>query len=464
MSRSLERRFERYCDPIIEALAHADRRQPAQWYLKGLMLPGERKSVEPMAARVHPQNVRSAHQSMHHLVADAAWSDQAVLAAVARQVVPKLLKPDEHCWWILDDTGHAKKGQHSVGVARQYCGRLGKTENCQVAVSLSLANEVGSVPLAYQLYLPQEWAKDRKRRERAGVPPEIAFQTKGEIAREKIAAALAAGVPRGIVLADAAYGDETDFRDWLVEQQLDYVLAVRANTTLWWGKHQPARAPAPARRGRPRTRLVRDAQHQPIAVSELARALPAKSWRTLTWREGTAGGLSSRFARLRVRAAHGDRPRAPQWLLIEWPAQDPAPTHYWLSTLPESLSFKALVAHAKGRWRIERDYEELKSELGLSHYEGRNWRGFHHHATLCIAAYGFLMIERLGGKKNSVRFPLPALPKGFRPRGARADAASRAVVDRHRALSPRARDRSHAALLPVLRNNSTRTNPTLLTQ
>jgi SRSO17 transposase len=464
MSGSLEWRFERYCDPIIEALAHADRRQPAQWYLKGLMLPGERKSVEPMAARVHPQNVRSAHQSMHHLVADAAWSDQAVLAAVARQVVPKLLKPDEHCWWILDDTGHAKKGQHSVGVARQYCGRLGKTENCQVAVSLSLANEVGSVPLAYQLYLPQQWAKDRKRRERAGVPQEIAFRTKGEIARERIATALAAGVPRGIVLADAAYGDETDFRDWLVEQQLDYVLAVRANTTLWWGRHQPARAPAPTRRGRPRTRLVRDAQHQPIAVSDLARALPAKSWRNLTWREGTAGGLSSRFARLRVRAAHGDRPREPQWLLIEWPAPDSEPTHYWLSTLPESLSFKALVAHAKGRWRIERDYEELKSELGLSHYEGRNWRGFHHHATLCIAAYGFLMIERLGGKKNSMRLPLPALPKGFRPRGARADAASRAVVDRHRALSPRARDRSHAALLPMLRNNSTQRNHTLLTQ
>lgn len=464
MSASLERRFQNYCEPIIEALAHVDRRQPAQWYLQGLMLPGERKSVEPMAARVHPEDVSSAHQSMHHLVADAQWSDEAVLAAVAQQVVPQLLKHDERCWWILDDTAHAKKGRHSVGVARQYCGRLGKTENCRVAVSLSLANEAGSVPLAYRLYLPEDWAKDSKRRERAGVPPNIEFQTKGQIARAQVAAALAAGVPHGIVLADAAYGDETDFRDWLGERQLHYVLGVRANTTVWWGRHQPASAPRPAACGRPRTRLVRDARHQPIAVLELARALPAKSWRNLSWRAGTDGALSSRCARVQVRAAHGNRARDPQWLLIEWPAQEPEPTHYWLSTLPESVSLKALVAHAKGRWRIERDYEELKSELGLSHYEGRNWRGFHHHATLCIAAYGFLMTERLRGKKNSAGFTLPALPEGFRPRGAGANATSRAVVDRDRALSPGARNRPHAALLPVLRKGSKRTRSKCVTQ
>ena len=169
MSGSIESQFEAYCKPIVEAMAHADRRRPAQWYLKGLMLSGERKSVEPMAARVCPENVRSAHQSMHHLVADAHWDDRAVLAAVAQHVVPELLKKDKRCWWILDDTGHAKKGVHSVGVARQYCGRLGKTDNCQVAVSLSLANAHGSVPLAYQLYLPKEWTEDPPRGERAGV-------------------------------------------------------------------------------------------------------------------------------------------------------------------------------------------------------------------------------------------------------------------------------------------------------
>jgi len=450
MGASIESRFEEYCQPIVAALSHADRHQPAEWYLKGLMLPGERKSVEPMAARMCPGNVRSAHQSMNHLVAAAEWDDRAVLAAVAKQVLPELLKKDERCWWILDDTGHPKKGTHSVGVARQYCGRLGKTDSCQVAVSLSWANAAGSLPLAYQLYLPKEWTEDPKRCERAGVPPRITFRTKGEIARAQIEAALTADVARGVVLADAAYGDEADFRDWLRAQGLDYVLAVRAATGVWWGRHQPVPG-RPSALGRPRTRLKRDARHQPISVLELARALPPKSWRHLTWRAGTNGVLSSRFARARVRAAHHDVARPEEWLLIEWPAAETGPLHYWLSTLPDKLSFKQLVYHAKGRWMIERDYEELKSELGLSHYEGRNWRGFHHHATLCVAAYGFLMRERWRGKKNSARFKAPALPETFRPRGARSDAASQPMVDRQRALSPRPRHRSHAASMPLLR-------------
>jgi SRSO17 transposase len=447
MSGSIEGRFEEYCRPLLAALLHADRHQPAQWYLKGLLLPGERKSVEPMAARVCPHNVRSAHQSMHHLVADAEWEDRAVLAAVAKRVVPELLKKEPQCWWILDDTAHVKKGRHSVGVARQYCGRVGKTENCQVAVSLSLANTQGSVPLDYRLYLPQEWADDRARSRAAGVPQEIGFRSKVQIAREQIEAALAASTPRGVVLADAWYGNEADFRDWLRLQSFDYVLGVRANTSVWWGTHQPM----PALGDRPLKRYQRDARHRPIGVLDLARALPPKSWRKVTWREGTKELLSSRFARVRVRAANDNRVRAEEWLLIEWPAADPEPVHYWLSTLPQSTSFKALVANAMGRWMIERDYQELKSELGLSHYEGRNWRGFHHHATLCIAAYGFLMLERLRGKKNTARFKQPSLPKDFRPRGSASDAASPPLVDRHSALSARPRDRSHAPAVPVLR-------------
>ena len=449
MGASIEERFAEYCQPIVQALGHADRGQPTRWYLQGLMLPGERKSVEPMAARVHSENVRSAHQSMHHLVADSDWDDVEVLAVVGKQVLPELLKKDERRWWILDDTGHGKKGTHSVGVARQYCGRLGKTDSCQVAVSLSLANPAGSLPLAYRLYLPKEWTEDRKRCDRAGVPKEISFRTKGHIAREQIEAALAGEVPRGIVLADAAYGDEAEFRDWLRERDLDYVLAVRVCTGVWWGKHQPAQPPA-ATRGRRRTRLARDARHQPINVLELARALSPKHWRTVTWREGSNGKLSSRFARVRVRAANYNVDRPEEWLLIEWPSAESEPIHYWFSTLPRELSFKQLVAHAKGRWMIERDYQELKSELGLSHYEGRNWRGFHHHATLCIAAYGFLMLERLRGKKNSARLQTPALPEGFRPRGAGSDAASQPVVDRQRALSPLSRHRSRIASVPVL--------------
>ena len=452
MGKSQEARFESYADVMVETLGHADRAQPARWYLRGLMLPGARKSVEPMAARVHPQNVRSAHQAMHHLVADSEWSDQALLGAVARQVAPALTTGQTPCYWIIDDTGFRKYGKHSAGVARQYCGQLGKTDNCQVAVSLSLATADGSLPLAYRLYVPKEWTDDKARCKRAGVPKEIGFATKGEIAWAQIEAALATGIGRGTVLMDAGYGDEAAMRDRLSENGLTYAVGIRPATAVWWGEHQPADAPVQGNRGRRRSRLIRDDSHRPIGVRELAHALPSGSYRTLTWREGSNAPLRSRFARVRVRTAHADRPRAEEWLLIEWPADEPEPTRYFLSTQSADTSFKALVATVKMRWRIERDYRELKQEVGLGHYEGRNWRGFHHHASLCIAAYGFLMMERLAGvKKNPARFKTPALPEGFRPRGAGADAAPRPVVDRQRALSPRPRHRTQLAALPVLR-------------
>jgi SRSO17 transposase len=453
MAKGLEARFERYAETMIQALGHADRAVPARWYLRGLMLPGSRKSVEPMAARVHPQDVRSAHQSMHHLVADSDWSDGALLAAVAREVVPVLTASgEEPCYWIIDDTGHRKYGRHSVGVARQYCGQLGKVDNCQVAVSLSLATAEGSLPLSYRLYLPEEWTEDKARCKGAGVPKDIHFATKGQIARTQIEAALAAGIPRGPVLIDAGYGDEAALRDWLTAQELIYAVGIRPATAVWCDGHQPAPAPVIPGRGWPRTRLVRDETHAPISVKALAEALPRSSYRTLTWREGTNTPLRSRFARMRVRAAHANRPREEEWLLIEWPKGEAEPTRYFLSTLPADTSFKALVATVKMRWRIERDYRELKQEVGLGHYEGRNWRGFHHHASLCIAAYGFLMLERLSGiKKNAPRLKTPALPEGFLPRGAVPDAAARPVVHRNDALSAGARHRSKSSTMPMLR-------------
>jgi SRSO17 transposase len=452
MGSELETRFERYAGAMIQALGHADRAVPARWYLRGLMLPGSRKSVEPMAARVHPQDVRSAHQSMHHLVADSDWSDNGLLAAVAREVVPVLTASGQKpCYWIIDDTGHRKYGRHSVGVARQYCGQLGKVDNCQVAVSLSLATAEGSLPLSYRLYLPEEWATDKARRQGVGVPQDITFATKGEMARAQIEAQLAAGIPRGPVLMDAGYGDEAALRDWLSARELVYAVGIRPATAVWHGEHQPAPAPV-AGRGRPRTRLVRDEAHTPISVKALAEALPPGSYRTLTWREGAQTPLRSRFARVRVRAAHANRPRPEEWLLIEWPKGEAEPTRYFLSTLPADISFKALVAIVKMRWRIERDYRELKQEVGLGHYEGRNWRGFHHHASLCIAAYGFLMLERLSGvKKNTARFKAPALPEGFFPRGSVPDAAARPVVYRNRAVSAGPRYRSKSSTLSVLR-------------
>jgi SRSO17 transposase len=452
MGNSLESRFERYAGVMANALEHADRSTPCRWYLQGLMLPGQRKSVEPMAARVHPQNVRSAHQSMHHLVADADWSDTALLAAVAREVVPILSQEGAApCFWIVDDTGCRKYGKHSVGVARQYCGQLGKTDNCQVAVSLSLATAEGSLPLDYRLYLPQEWADDAQRCARAGIPEHITFATKGEIAWKQIEAARAVGIPLGTILMDAGYGDEAALRDRMRAEELPYAVGIKPATAVWWGDHQPASAPEHGR-GRPRTRLLRDDAHQPIGVLELAHILPAAAYRSVTWREGTNAPLRSRFARVRVRAAQGDRPREEEWLLIEWPKGEVKPTRYFLSTLSADISFKELVAVVKMRWRIERDYRELKQEVGLGDYEGRNWRGFHHHASLCIAAYGFLMLERLSGtKKNAARFKTPPLPEGFLPRGAGANAAPRPMVDRQHPLSSGANHRAKSSAVPLLR-------------
>ena len=320
------------------------------------------------------------------------------------------------CYWILDDTGVRKYGKHSVGVARQYCGPLGKTDNCQVAVSLSLATEEGSVPLGYRLYLPREWADDPARREHAGVPEEIAFATKGELAWQQIEAALAAAIPRGPVLMDAGYGDEAALRDRLTACGLSYAAGVRSPTAVWWKAHQPVSTPTSvpvkAGRGRPRTRVQRDATHQPISVRALA--------------HGAAGGqlspgdVARRHQRRAAVVALRAGPCAPPMPITparksgcssNGPLGETEPTHYFPSTLPAALSCKALVAAVKMRWRIERDYLELKQDVGLGHYEGRNWRGFHHHASLCIAAYGFLMLERLAaGKKTSLdskRLPYP---------------------------------------------------------
>ena len=333
--------------------------------------------------------------------------------------------------WIVDDTGFPKKGTHSVGVTRQYCGQLGKQENCRVAVSVSLATEQASIPATYQLYLPEIWANDPERRKQAGVPQEIRFQTKPEIALGHIRSLVHEDVPRGVVLADAAYGNDSGFREGLVSLGLCYAVGIQSSTTLW----APGTAPLPpqpkGKMGRPPRLLRRDGKHQPLTAKQLALCLSATDLRRVGWREGTRGRMHSRFAALRVRIAHRDywrkEPHPEQWLPIEWPKEEKEPTKYWLSNLPASISLRKLVAIAKLRWRIERDYEELKQELGLGHFEGRNWRGFHHHASLCIAAYGFLVRERClfppsghsrSIQANHVQIQLPPVRSDYTPRGA----------------------------------------------
>ena len=328
--------------------------------------------------------------------------------------------------WIVDDTGFPKKGKHSVGVARQYCGQLGKQDNCQNAVSLSIANHHASLPIGYRMYLPEEWANDEVRRKKAGVPADVTFQTKPEIALELLKQACSADVPRGMVLADAGYGSDTRFRDEVTALGFQYVMGIGPGATAW----APGTAPLPPKqwtgKGRPPTRLRRDAEHQPVAVKALALSLPEDAWQTIIWREGTDDWLKSRFARLRVRAAHRDyrldEPRPEEWLLIEWPEDEAEPAKYWFSTMAAGIAFGELVDATKLRWRIERDYRELKQEVGLGHFEGRSWRGFHHHATLCIAAYGFLISEREtippSGPAFAARLKKPAISRGYRPRGA----------------------------------------------
>jgi SRSO17 transposase len=302
---------------------------------------------------------------------------------------------------------------------------VGKQENCRVAVSLSVATWSSSLPVEYRLYLPKEWAEDSERREKTEVPAEVEFQTKPAIALDQIRAAVAANLDRGVVLADAAYGINTEFRDGLTELDLQYVVGVQSSMTVWEPGKQPLPAKPRGKMGRPPRLLQRSTDHQPVSVKQLAMSLPATAFREITWREAGERKLRSRFAAVRVRPAHRDyeqaEPHQEEWLLIEWPRKEKEPTKYWVSTLPPTSKLKALIRMAKHRWIIERDYEELKQELGLGHFEGRNWRGFHHHATLCIAAYGFLVAERNrfspSARAGHLGFVAPRPAPDFRPRG-----------------------------------------------
>jgi SRSO17 transposase len=420
-------RFQAYIEHLSAVIGHADRREPLASYCTGLLLPGARKSVEPMAARIAPSQVCAKHQSLHHFVAKAPWDEAELLAAMRDYVLPKMVKRAPIRAWIIDDTGIPKKGRHSVGVARQYCGELGKQDNCQVAVTLSVASDHASLPVAFRLYLPEPWAKDEERRRKAGIPADITFQTKPQIALDQIRQALAADTPSGVVLADAGYGNDMAFRSGVTELGLPYVVGVQGTTTVWPPGTEPLPAKSWSGTGRKPKLLRRDEVTKPVKISALAESLPAKAWETVQWREGTKGALVSRFAALRVRPSHRDYWRAEpwpeEWLLIEWPAGEKEPAKYWLSTLPADTPIATLVDTAKLRWRIERDFQDLKQEIGLDHYEGRGWRGFHHHAALSIAAYGFLVAERSpippsAPMRKALATSIPEPNEGYRPRGA----------------------------------------------
>ena len=451
--------FARYMEHLTEGLGHADRHAGLAGYCTGLMLPLSRKSVEPMAARVDPLHASARHQSMHHFVAKAQWSDQRLLRRVAQWVVPHMDMSDGG-FWIVDDTGFPKKGIHSVGVTRQYCGVLGKQDNCQVAVSVSLACEQGSLPVAWQLYLPHKWAEDAACRLKTGVPEEILFATKPQIALQQLRSLLSEGAPRHCLLADAGYGIDYAFRQGLTDLGLPYVVGITSVVVVW----PPGIEPLPPKpyngMGRPPVMPRRTDKRQPVSVKALAQGLPGSAFQNISWREGTNERLTGRFAAVRVRCAGGNVGKArllpQQWLLIEWPSGQAEPEKYCLSTLSETSTLNDLVRAAHMRWRIERDYQDLKQDLGLGHYEGRGWCGFHHHASLSIAAYGFLMAQRLkagsdaSGKKNFVERQVPAISKSYIPRGSPARAASRIRLDPHPAPTTERRPRKPPGSLPAL--------------
>jgi SRSO17 transposase len=413
-AKDIESRFSRYVEGLVSVIGHADRVGPLHDYCLGLVMPGERKSVEPMAAITAPGRTAAQHQSLLHFVGQGGWSDAEVLGKVRETVLPSIERYGPIEAWIIDDTSFPKQGRHSVGVAHQYCGQLGKQANCQVAVTLSLANHNASLPVAYRLYLPKAWAEDDVRRVKAKVPEEVVFKTKPEIALEQIRWACEIGLPGDMVAVDAGYGHDSKLRAGITELGRTYVAGIQPQTLVRKPGVRPGLPPKTGRRDAPHTTSVKD----------LALGLSAKAWRTIKWREGTNEWLSSRFARGRVHVASShERPAksSKEWLLIEWPEGEDAPTKYWLSTLPKNITFRDLVDAAKLRWRVERDYQELKQEVGLGHYEGRGWRGFHHHATLCIAAYGFLISEREtippSRPRSAPLFPQLAIPDSYRPRG-----------------------------------------------
>jgi len=423
-------RFAAFVGSLSEAIGHRDRTGPLRDYCAGLLAGCERKSVEPLAAITAPARVSAQHQSLLHFVGQAPWSDETVLGKIRELTLPLLEKHGPVEAWIIDDTGFPKKGKHSVGVARQYCGQAGKQDNCQTAVSLSIANRHGSLPIAYRLYLPKDWAEDAERRRRAGVPLDVKFRTKPEIALEQIAKACENGVPSGVVLMDAGYGVNTALREGVTALGLSYVAGIQPQTSVWKEGEGPLPPKSFSGNGRPPKLMRRDEEHQPVSVKGLALSLTEADWQTIAWREGACETLSSRFARMRVRPAHRDNEltaaRPEEWLLIEWAEGEAEPAKYWLSTLPQDIDFASLADTAKLRWRIERDYLDLKQEIGIGHYEGRGWRGFHHHATLCIAAYAFLISERETIPPSATgcarRIEKAVLPKGYKPRGYAAQA------------------------------------------
>ncbi len=384
-------RLERFAGEMFASLARSDQRRWGGVYLRGLMLEGRRKSIEPMAERLPDGD----EQCLQQFVSQSPWEEAEVRRALAVRMSEEIA-PEA---WVIDDTGFPKFGRHSVGVARQYCGALGKVANCQVGVSVNAATDEASCPLDWRLFLPEEWDEDEARRRKAHLPDDVRHEPKWRLALALLDELREWGLEAKPVLGDGGFGDITEFRSGLAERGLDYVVQVKGATSAYPEQVKPE-LPSYSGRGRPPKPRYRE---RPASLRELALQAGRKQARQLSWREGTRGRLRSRFLALRVRPANVELRRAAQregrelelcWLLAEWPPGSPEPTKYWLSNLAAATPIKRLVGLAKLRWRIEHDYRELKDALGLDHFEGRSYRGWNHHVTLVSVAHAFLSLER----------------------------------------------------------------------
>jgi SRSO17 transposase len=389
-------RLEAFADDIFESLPRKDQRARGECYLRGLMLEGRRKSVEPMAARLGEVH----YQALHHFVAVSPWDWRPVRRRLAERLVEELAPTA----WAVDDTGFPKDGDHSVGVQRQYCGTLGKTANCQLGVSVNAVTEQASCPLDWRLFLPEAWEGDTSRRAACRVPATVRHRPKWQLALDMLDELEPWGLRPPVLVTDAAYGEVGEFRQGLDDREIRYVVQVKADTSAYPEPVRPTTAPYAGRGRRPQPRY----RDKPCSLKQLALAAGQSAGVDLIWRRGSKGLQRSRFLALRVRPA-GITPRRQaaaraggvgwelpvRWLLVEWPTDKAEPVKYWLSNLPEDIPIVELVRLGKLRWRIEQDYRELKGALGLDHFEGRSWPGWHHHVTLVAVAHGFLTLERL---------------------------------------------------------------------
>ncbi|HEY0096119.1 MAG TPA: IS701 family transposase [Archangium sp.] len=382
-------RLEEYFRRIGDILGEERRRSSFAVYAMGLLGDGERKSLEPIAARAcaDPSKTEAMHQRLLHFAVDSRWSDREVRREAARYALDAMTRREPVEVWIVDDTGFLKQGKHSVGVQRQYTGSAGKITNCQIGVSLSIATRTEHLPIDFELYLPESWANDSARRQEARIPEDVTFKTKPQLAVQMIGRAVADGVPKGVVLADSAYGTSGDFRAQVRSLGLHYAVGVEPQTTVCLLDNE----------GNPRGVAV--------SVKDMALRIHERGgFRLCTWRSGTREELQARFALRRVVAAGVPKSQQePLWLLIEWREGEPEPANYFLVSVPDRMSKKQLIRLVMQRWRTERVYEDLKGELGLDHYEGRRFPGWHHHVSVALCCYAFIIAERVRHFSPSAR-------------------------------------------------------------